>query len=268
MTPTAGPDSAEADTLIRDIAAALEADGTLAAGTFDVVLSHRRAQHALTTRPDGRRVVRILPTSTPDQIIQFVRQNALLLELHARRMAERAPLHPEKRLSDGCTLTWLGTPVRLYLVDTPVSVHLRQGVDTGLLVAYRGDLARYGARPIVDWYARAGQAWLATAAPAGWSRLRTRRSLPHLAVRDLGRRHGGIYQERDHLLTLHWAIFQLPPLLLEYVLMHELVHGTRPAGRSHGPQFRSRLERALPDARRRHEQFKAAFRVLWVGGVS
>ncbi|MGW1496083.1 YgjP-like metallopeptidase domain-containing protein [Streptomyces sp. NPDC002402] len=267
MTPTAAPDDSEADTLIHDITAALEADGTLDAGTFDVVMSRRRTQHALTTRPDGRRVVRVLPTSTPSEIIRFVRQNASLLELHAQRMAERAPLHPDKHLADGCKLTWLGTPVRLYLVDTPVPVHLRQGVGAGLLVAYRGDITRQGARPIIDWYARAGRAWLETAAPTRWSRLRTRRPLPQLAVRDIGRRHGGIYQEHAHELTLHWAVFQLPPSLVEYVLVHELVHGTRPRGRSHGPEFRVRLRRALPDALTRHERFKAAFRLLWVGGT-
>ncbi|MER7690544.1 YgjP-like metallopeptidase domain-containing protein [Streptomyces sp. NPDC097610] len=264
MTPTAAPGGSEADTLIHDITAALEADGTLGVGTFDVVMSHRRARHALTTQLNGRRIVRVVPTSTPGEIIRFVRQNASRLELHAQRMAERAPLHPDKHLADGCKLTWLGTPVRLYLVDTPVPVHLRQGVGAGLLVAYRGDITRQGARPIIDWYARAGRVWLETAAPARWSRLRTRRPLPQLAVRDLGRR-GGIYQEHAHELTLHWAVFQLPPLLLEYVLVHELVHGTRPRGRSHGPEFRVRLRRALPDAPARHEQFKAAFRLLWVG---
>ncbi|WP_329156176.1 M48 family metallopeptidase (plasmid) [Streptomyces sp. NBC_01456] len=266
MTPTAAPGGSEADTLIHDITAALEADGTLGVGTFDVVMSHRRARHALTTQLNGRRIVRVVPTSTPGEIIRFVRQNASRLELHAQRMAERAPLHPDKHLADGCKLTWLGTPVRLYLVDTPVPVHLRQEVGAGLLVAYRGDITRQGARPIIDWYARAGRVWLETAAPARWSRLRTRRPLPQLAVRDLGRR-GGIYQEHAHELTLHWAVFQLPPLLLEYVLVHELVHGTRPRGRSHGPEFRVRLRRALPDAPARHEQFKAAFRLLWVGGT-
>ncbi|MBV9025914.1 MAG: DUF45 domain-containing protein [Streptomycetaceae bacterium] len=268
MRPTTDPVGAELDDeLIQRITAALEDDGTLEPGTFDVVVSHRRAQHALTTRPDGRRVVRALPTSTPAEIIRFVRQNASLLEVHARRMAARSPQHPDKRLVEGCKFMWLGAGVRLFLVDTSGPVHLRQTDGTGWLVAYRGDIARYGAQPIIEWYTRAGQAWLEAAAPAWWSRLRTRRPMPELAVRDIGCRHGGIYQERAHRLTLHWTAFQLPPLLLEYVLVHELVHGTRPRGRSHGPEFRARLQRALPDAPARHEQFKAAFRMLWIGGT-
>ncbi|MGW1616041.1 YgjP-like metallopeptidase domain-containing protein [Streptomyces sp. NPDC002285] len=262
MNPTAASDEA----LIRGVTAALEADGTLAPDTFDVVVSHRRTVHAVTTRPDGFRVVRILPTSTPSEIIRFVRQNSSRLEAHAQQMAERAPRHPGKRIVDGCELIWLGRTVRLHRVDTPVPVHMRQQEDgTGLLVVFRGDIERYGAQPVIDWYARAGRAWLGSAAPARWSGLRTRRRLPRLEVRDLGRCNGAIYQERAHQLTLHWAVFQLPPAILEYVLVHELVHGTRPRGRSHGPEFRARLVRAMPDAIVRHEQFKAAFRFLWIG---
>ncbi|MBQ0972981.1 DUF45 domain-containing protein [Streptomyces sp. RK31] len=264
MNPTAVSD----EVLIRGVTAALEADGILAPGTFDVVVSHRRTTHAVTTRPDGRRVVRILPTSTAAEITQFVRQNAPRLEAHARQMAKRAPRHPNRRLVDGCELLWLGRTIRLHLVDTPVPVRMRQQEDgTGLLVVYRGDLERHGAQPVIDWYARAGRAWLEGEAPAHWSRMRTRRRLPQLAVRDLGRCNGAIYQERAHRLTLHWAVFQLPPALLEYVLVHELVHGTRPRGRSHGPEFRARLLRAMPDALIRHEQFKAAFRFLWIGST-
>ncbi|MCX4682286.1 M48 family metallopeptidase [Streptomyces sp. NBC_01433] len=269
MTPTTAPNGAEATALIHEIAVALEADGTLAPGSFDVVMSHRRTRHALTTLLDGRHVVRILPTSTAFEIVRFVRQNASRLESNARRLAERAPLHPTKHLTDGCKLTWLGNAMRLRLVDTPVEVHLRpQAEGADLLVAYRGDITRLGAQPVIDWYCRAGLDWLQAAAPAHWSRLRTRRQLPALAVCDVGSRYGGGYAERTHQLTLHWAVFQLPPALLEYALVHELVHGTRPGGRSHGPTFRARLLRALPDAPARHRQFKAAFRVLWIGNVN
>ncbi|MFJ6438203.1 YgjP-like metallopeptidase domain-containing protein [Streptomyces sp. NPDC091416] len=254
------------EVLIRTITAALEADGILTSASFDVVVSRRRTTHAVTTRPDGRRVVRILPTSTAAEITQFVRLNASRLADHARQMATRAPRHPDRRLTDGCELFWLGHSVRLHLVDTPVPVHMRQQEDgTGLLVVHRGDLERCGAQPIIDWYARAGRAWLEGAAPAHWARLRTRRPLPRLEVRDLGRCNGAIYQESAHQLTLHWAVFQLPPVLLEYVLVHELVHGTRPRGRSHGPEFRTRLLRVMPDALIRHEQFRAAYRFLWIG---
>ncbi|MFJ8752268.1 YgjP-like metallopeptidase domain-containing protein [Streptomyces sp. NPDC102441] len=266
MTPTTSANGAETAALICEIAVALEADGILTPGSFDVVVSHRRTRHALTTRLDGRHIVRILPTSTAVEIVRFVRQNSSLLESNARRLAERAPRHPAKHLADGCKLTWLGSAVRLHLVDTPVQVHLRLRADgTGLLVAYRGDVARLGAQPVIDWYCRAGLAWLQATAPARWSRLRTRRQLPALAVRDVGSRYGGGYEEHAHQLTLHWAVFQLPPALLEYTLVHELVHATRPGGRSHGPGFRARLLRALPDAPTRHRQFKAAFRVLWIG---
>ncbi|QCX82203.1 hypothetical protein C9F11_43115 (plasmid) [Streptomyces sp. YIM 121038] len=265
MTPATAPDDAEA-ALVHEVTAAITADGTLSPGTFSVVVSHRRQRHALTTLRDGQRVVRILPTSTAPVIVQFIRENAARLESDAQRMAERSPQHPAKHLADGCELSWLGERIQLHLVDTPIPVQLRRGENgTGFLIAHRGDIARNGARPIIEWYSRAGLAWLEAAAPASWSRLRCRRPLPALAVRDFGRRYGGDYRARTHEVALHWAAFQLPPSLLEYVLVHELVHATRPRGQSHGSEFRTRLQRVMPDARAQQDAFRAAFRYLWLG---
>jgi hypothetical protein len=55
------------------------------------------------------------------------------------------------------------------------------------------------------------------------------------AVRDLGRRHWGVYRgPPQHTTALHWAVFGLPIRFIEYVLVHELAHATRPGGCAHG----------------------------------
>jgi predicted metal-dependent hydrolase len=46
------------------------------------------------------------------------------------------------------------------------------------------------------------------------------------------------------VLCFHWKLLQLPVRLVDYVVVHELVHLVEP---HHGRGFWERLERALPD---------------------
>jgi hypothetical protein len=68
------------------------------------------------------------------------------------------------------------------------------------------------------------------------------------AVRDLGRlRWGAYYGPLKHTTTLHWAVFGLPMPYIEYVLVHEQAHATRPGGRAHGPAWERRMDLWMPD---------------------
>lgn len=62
-----------------------------------------------------------------------------------------------------------------------------------------------------------------------------------LRVRDLGFRWGSC---GDGTLNFHWATILLPPRIVEYVVVHELVHLVE---KNHTPEFWQRVERAMPD---------------------
>jgi predicted metal-dependent hydrolase len=49
-------------------------------------------------------------------------------------------------------------------------------------------------------------------------------------------------------LNFNWATILLPPSIVEYVVVHELVHLRE---RNHTPAFWRKVERALPDYARR-----------------
>ncbi len=51
-------------------------------------------------------------------------------------------------------------------------------------------------------------------------------------------------------MYFHWRVALLPPEMLEYVVVHELVHLVE---RYHSPDFWARLERVLPDYAARRE---------------
>ncbi len=70
-----------------------------------------------------------------------------------------------------------------------------------------------------------------------------------VTVRDLSYRWGSC--SRSGAISFHWKLFQLPVRLVDYVILHELVHLVEP---HHGPGFYTRLERALPDWQERKDQ--------------
>jgi hypothetical protein len=80
-------------------------------------------------------------------------------------------------------------------------------VDT--MVLNSADVARRGAQAAVEWYSQRGLEWIQDAAPALWRRLAPGGPVPPLAVRDLGMRREGLYEEKRDLATLHWRVFQL-----------------------------------------------------------
>lgn len=84
-------------------------------------------------------------------------------------------------------------------------------------------------------------------------------------VRDLGRRRWGVYSPTKHLVSLHWPLFGLPPGLIEYVLVHELAHATRPPGRKHGQGWQHQMDLWMPDWRQRKADLAQAGRRAWMG---
>ncbi|SEM72555.1 YgjP-like metallopeptidase domain-containing protein [Streptacidiphilus jiangxiensis] len=244
------------------VAEALAADGTLKEGSYSVVLS-RRKRAVVETRADGHHVVRIVATSTPEKIVRFVRANRTALEENARRIREAAPQRPAKQLRDGEVFQLLGRPVALRPTASPADP-----APAGAMLLDAAELERRGARAVIDWYCDFGLGWMHSTAPALWSRLAPGRPLPTLAVRDLGKRREGLFEDGPFRATLHWRVFQLDAVLVEYALAHELAHAARPPGASHGPGFWRCLQGALPDARARHRDLLVAARTAWVGDLT
>ncbi|WP_344391170.1 M48 family metallopeptidase [Streptomyces vastus] len=64
---------------------------------------------------------------------------------------------------------------------------------------------------------------------------------------------------------LHWATFQLPIHLVDYVVAYELAH-VRVSG--HGPEYWRLLGRALPECRRLKSELDELGRRVWMGDLA
>lgn len=73
----------------------------------------------------------------------------------------------------------------------------------------------------------------------------------NVSVKQLKTRWGSCDQNRD--IILNYYLMQLPWNLIDYVLVHELVHTEH---LNHSDAFWARFERAMPDAREIRKQLK------------
>jgi predicted metal-dependent hydrolase len=119
-------------------------------------------------------------------------------------------------------------------------------------------LATNGHDQIVAWYQSRGSAWLRPRIAEWASRLRVEPGATEVA--DLGHKWGAA--AAGGRVRIHWASMQLRPILLDYVLAHELAH-LREA--HHGPAFWQLLGRVMPDFDERKTELARTGGLLWLG---
>jgi predicted metal-dependent hydrolase len=111
----------------------------------------------------------------------------------------------------------------------------------------REDARKNGAAHFARWYRRTGSDWM-------YERVcrlarRTTTKVKGVRVQDLGYRWGSC--GRTGILYLNWRLLQLPATLIDYVIVHELIHLKE---RNHTPRFWKEFEIAMPDWAERKER--------------
>ncbi|MGW2178438.1 YgjP family zinc-dependent metalloprotease [Streptomyces sp. NPDC001732] len=249
----------------------LTEDGTLVVDGRElrVRISARRRRLGLTVERDRSLTLHVPKGCGVRRVEDFVRASVGWIEAKARLSEERRQLHPTRSLSDGEIHRYLGRDHRLLVVDTmqdgaPVpAVRLVAGrLRLDSAVAADPVLAR---KAIADWYSRAGQRWVRGRLQPWAARMDVPE--PRVRVRDLGHRWGSYRAGVDDngVISLHWAVFQLPIHLVDYVVAHELAH-VRVAG--HGPEYWRLLGRALPECRRLKTELDELGRRVWMGDLA
>ncbi|MFJ7946535.1 M48 family metallopeptidase [Streptomyces sp. NPDC096354] len=250
---------------------ALTEDGSLVVDGWElrVRISLRRRRLGLTIERDRSLTLHVPKGCEVRRAEDFVRSSAGWIEAKARLSEERRQLHPTRSLRDGEIHRYLGRDHRLLIVDdtsdeAPVpAVRLVAGrLRLDSAVAADPMLAR---KAIADWYSRAGQHWTRRRLQPWAARMDVPE--PTVRVRDLGHRWGSyrVGAADNGVISLHWAVFQLPIHLVDYVVAHELAH-VRVTG--HGPEYWRLLGRALPECRRLKTELDELGRRAWMGDLA
>lgn len=209
---------------------------------FELRLSSRRRSVQVTVDRGGELVLSApdeCPVSTLEAFI-----NAKRFWIYTK-LAEKEALRPnasQKEYVSGEGFPYLGRSYRLLLVknqDLPLKL------EHGRYKMRRADAAQ-GRDHMVAWYAAHATPWLTKRV----ERLKTRIGVEPagVAVQDLGYRWGSC--GKGGKLYFHWRTILLPPRIIEYIVVHELVHLREP---HHTPEFWTRVERAMPDFAQRKQ---------------
>lgn len=155
------------------------------------------------------------------------------------KLAEKERLNPPrspKEYVSGETFFYLGRTHRLLLVDDQdVALKLIRG-----RFCLRRSSAPKGRRHFVRWYSGRGKQWLPSRAEPFVDRLGIHGT--DIQVRDLRNRWGSC--TKKGVVNIHWATMQVPPRVIDYLLVHELAHVLV---HDHSPHYWRIVERILPD---------------------
>ena len=206
-----------------------------------------------------------------------------------RKLAEKDALTGppvRKRFVEGEGFAYLGRSYRLTLETPnapllavrpdPSAVRPNAGISAGRSKAsslavhldrgrfrLRRSQADRGAEAMRRWYTEVGGQWLRRRVRP-WAARMGEESVA-VEVRDLGYRWGSARPtDGPPRINVHWATLQLPPSLIDYILVHELAH-LREA--NHTPEFWSIVDRLMPGYETQKTTLAAIGKTIWLGSV-
>ncbi len=203
---------------------------------FEVRRSPRRRTVQITVDRGGELVLSAPDTYPERKMADFVREKRFWI---FTKLAQKEALRsdtPAKQYVNGEGFPYLGRSYRLLLVaNQSTAVKLEHG-----RFKMRRDAAARGQEHMVTWYVEHARPWLADRIRRFEGRVGVESG--GVVVQDLGYRWGSC--GRGAKLYFHWRSILLPPHIVEYIAVHELVHLRVP---HHTPEFWTRVERAMPD---------------------
>jgi predicted metal-dependent hydrolase len=227
--------------------------------TFTVRQSSGRRSIGITVDRDGGLVIHAPTDCSAEALAEFADGKRMWIYT---KLAEKDLLlspRPVKELVNGEGFAYLGRSSRLQLVENEsAGVRLYRGrLTVPAESVRRGD----GTGSIIGWYRSCALRWFSGRIP-GWA-VRMGVEPGDIDVRDLGYRWGSLGTSKR--INFHWATIQLPPRLVDYVIVHELAHITHP---SHTPAFWADVERAMPDYRLAKDDLARVGAGLWLGDTN
>ncbi|MBI3245314.1 MAG: M48 family metallopeptidase [Deltaproteobacteria bacterium] len=206
--------------------------------TFAVRRSLRRKTLGITVDRGGELVFHSPENTTEHELTTWARSK--LVWVH-RKLALKEALVPKGRgpeFVSGENFSYLGRNYRLKIVREPTEPLRFDGKHFWLAENALGEAETH----FRHWYTRTGRDWLSQRTTT--LARKTGADAARIEVRDLGFHWGSC--GKNGVLFFDWRLLQLPVRLIDYVIIHELVHLQEP---HHSPEFWQAVDRALPEWR-------------------
>jgi len=213
----------------------------------EVQRSPRRKTIELVVERDAE--VRLLApeTATRERLEQILNEKLVWIYGKLGRKEEELQRPPKKEFVSGEGFHYLGKKHRLKVLNKLESQRLQKPLSL-----YQGRfLLRQDALPkarehFVRWYSQHGSMWVMERLQDLSARVGATPS--SFEIRDLSYRWGSCTEQGK--VMLHWKAILLPPSVIRYLLLHELVHLIE---HNHSPEFYRRMRAAVSDYERVEE---------------
>lgn len=217
---------------------------------YSIRRSARRKKTVAVTVEPGGSVLIIAPSDLgTEELDAIVTRKAPWIARRAERVKAQAPVRGPREFVSGESVLYLGRHYRLKVLPGETgNVKLRGGwvrvpapsgeeqsvsVRTGLVSWFRHHARNRLPERVEAWQAKVGVA------------------MPLVIISDQQKRWGSC--DGDGRIRLNWRIIQAPMRLIDYVVVHELVHLKH---RGHGQEFWRAVGRVMPDYEGRQEQLR------------
>ena len=212
--------------------------------TFLIKRSARRRTIGLTVERDSSLVAHLPEGTDVDQASEYIRTKLIWIyqKLATQKVNASGEVFRRPEFVDGEGFYFLGKHYRLKLVDIASDeppVPTVRFEDDRLL--FRREHAAADGRRIAEYYTRAADHYLNEVVNR-WKRIVGAEPAHHVQVKELGFRWASC--SSDGTLNFHWRVMQLPPQVIDYVVVHELAHLKVP---DHSPEFWHEVRRVLPN---------------------
>ena len=246
--------SPPAATLLHDLSELVVGDLV-----FEVASPGDRTTIEITVERDASLVLKAPHDTTIERATKFV---AAKRQWVYRKLAEKDALTGPavvKQFVEGEGFAYLGRSYRLTLTQQTADVRLERG-----RFHMNPTQTSEGADAMRRWYTNTGAQWLQRRIGPWAARLGEH--AVSVEVRDLGYRWGSARPtEGPQRINVHWAALQLPPSLIDYILVHELAHLHET---NHTPEFWATVARLLPPYETHKSTLATIGKTVWLGSVA
>lgn len=203
---------------------------------FQIRPSARRKTLELIVERDGTLAIATPSPYDEDRARAFVESKRMWLYAHLAEKEQLAPALPPKSYVSGEGFYYLGRSYRLLLVARQSRV---LQLEDGRLCLVRSQVPK-AREHLIRWFSARAEGWLRERIEQWTERMGVRYA--DLVVQDLGFRWGSC--GKGTVLYFHWKTIQLPPDIIDYVIVHELAHLRES---NHSNEFWRLVEQAMPD---------------------
>lgn len=216
---------------------------------IDRVIRSRRRTLALIVTPEAGVVVRA-PLKAPNALIDdFIRKQHRWIRKKVAEMKAR-PQPVDYAYAEGEVFWYLGRPYPLHIVDdgkAEIGRTDRLCLSRSLMPGIRHRLKR--------WYM--DEAEREIRGRCMWFSMKTGHVPASVRITDARQRWGSCTHRGG--LNFSWRLIQAPPDIVDYVVVHELVHISQP---DHSKKFWAKVKEILPDYERRRDWLRENERLL------